>query len=110
MVTIEYCNDGKPISDFGFHKYLIPIMLNSQRTDIDITYKFSTSIPFRKIQIGILQGAIDYKNIQIKFRGETFKLDKYGTSNNWPEGCADIYSRLSEEFLKLMISKRRVKD
>lgn len=93
MVTIEYCSEGKPISEFDLEEFVRLVKLSVK---YDFYLKISTSAPFLALSIAIIKGVIDYKQVVFKINNIVYELDKYG----WPgtiEGFCNIEKRLVEE-------------
>ena len=110
MITLEYCEDGEPVSDFNYRHWLEKFTLTIRAgLDIDANYKVSTSLPIIAVRHEIAKGEIDHQKIIFKFGEHHLRSNEYGVMDNWPEGYCDIDLDLCSKILRLGAKKRKEK-
>lgn len=98
MITVEYCAEGIPVSDFAIEQYMV-LINSSLQHDHNQHWRFSTSPIFDAIRVEVLEERIDYQQIQFLFNGKEIKLDKYGKMSSTPRGFIDPQSDYWEKLI-----------
>lgn len=104
MITIEYAENGQPVSDFNYKYWLDNVKANIGH---DHTFVVSTSIPIYAVRLSIVLGEIDFNKIVFKYSNEVFQANKYGAIEKWPFGFCDLETRIAEDILRYAMKKRR---
>jgi len=107
MVTIEYCREGLPVSDFDYDEFLDLVKLN---IDNDRTFRVSTTIPIYAVRLEIVRGKIDCKKVVFRYFDCLLMANEFGTIKDWPKGFADKLNALSEDLLRVACQKLRNKN
>jgi hypothetical protein len=107
MITIEYCKDGEPVSDFNYIEWGEKMLKILKRIGCDIHTKVSTSLPVDYIKLLIARGDIDYNNVIFMFEGEQFKFDEYGNCVDQPSGSYGRDFVVLTELIDRQIKKRK---
>jgi len=103
MITIEYCEDGQPISDFSCSDWLY----NVKQVTADHIFRVSTSLPIGFIRLAIVRGELDYNNVTFLYCGHPFQANRFGAILDWPTGFCDRYIAVCEDILRAAMKKKR---
>lgn len=109
MITIEYCEDGVPISDFEYPYAIQTICDYCKEETSDLELRLSTSIIITAIRLEIAKGNIDYNKIKFQYKNKKFQANEYGVILDWPKGFCDIETDLCEQILRVAMEKRKCK-
>lgn len=107
IITIEYCSNGKPISDFAYDDFLFQIK-QDLKDNTHKHYRISTATPIYRIRAAIAEGEIPADRIVFKYYDDLFQANEHGKILNWPLGWCDIQGQLSERILRAAIKRSRV--
>lgn len=87
MITIEFCRDGEPVSDFDYLEWL-DLVRNIQGPGL--VFKVSTSIAIDVIRAEIFVDNIPHTEIRFLYRGEYIYPNKDAKLPVWPRGFCDL--------------------
>jgi len=104
MLTIEYCESGKSISDFDIESWVDYIV---KVKDLNLRFKVSTSLPIDAIRLAIVQGRLDYRKVVFAFEDKTMQVNEFGALLNWSNGFCDKGVRYAEKILRHAVSMRK---
>lgn len=108
MITIEYCEEGRAVSDFAVESWLEDIMRFKERwPGQDWWSKVSSAIPVTAMRHAIVTGKITCEDVTFVFAGKSFQANKYGAIPDWPNGFCDRDASYSEQILRTAIDMRR---
>jgi len=105
MITIDYCADGEPISDFNYKDWLYGeygvknLLVVCKDKNLHLNFQVSTSLPIHAVRAAIHKGEIDPKDIEFLFENRILKPDKNGRISDWPEGFCDAEINEMERLL-----------
>ena len=108
MITIEYCEDGEPISDFNYEDWITRIknyFLYAKEQDWYL--KASTDIAIQALRLEIAKGNINCEDITFAFKDEKFKANKYGVFNKVPDGFCKAHFDLIWQIIRVGIDKHK---
>lgn len=108
MLTIEYCRDGDPISDFEAEEWVREI-INIEKNDSEFLSKVSTSLPIDLISLAVVDGKLNYKNVKFLFNGEHMFINEYGVIQNQKIGFCDKSLNTVTKTILAAINKRKEK-
>lgn len=103
MITIEYCAEGEPVSDFNYEEWL-----NKVKSSNNSCFKVSTSLAIDVIRLAILKKELYYNKIIFKYKDQEIKANEYGTLKEWPKGFCDISMNIAFEILDLANKERKL--
>ena len=105
MITIEYCAEGEPVSDFNYTEWLHKIKNSIVYGSLyDITFKVSTSLPINVIRLAIVKGELNYKDITFKYKDKEFQTNQYGVIEKWPNGFCEVNRSIATDLIKTRIT------
>lgn len=104
MIYIEYTEQGEPVSDFNYTKFVERVKQNIDNDDM--LFQVSTSTPITAVRYAIAAGEIDYKKIIFLFNDGVFTSNEYGCLQHWPAGFCDVELSLCEKILTTALRKR----
>ena len=96
MITIIYCEDGTPVSDFNYKKFIDSIKKTIEYYDEEgkYLYRVSTFIPIEATRVAIKNKEIDCNKIQFMYNNTIIKVDKNGNLSEWPDGFGTLIINL----------------
>ena len=109
MISIEYCAEGEPVSDFNYKDFVKKVFTG----EIDAYYKVSTSIACSVIRLAIARKdwILTHKDIEFIFNGKTITFNEFGRAKDWPRGFCDADIDVAEELLRIQYKEhKREKD
>lgn len=106
MITIEYCKDGTPISDFEMDEFVNDIKKLIEN-NVTKTLKISNELVIRYIQFEILKNEIDYRNIVLKFEGKIIEFDEDGIMKDYPVNLLTVYVDICTKIINCRIEKKQ---
>jgi hypothetical protein len=104
MITIEYCEYGRAVSDFDCLDWLDIV-----KSSTDGYFQVSTSVPISVIRLAIAKGEINYNNVVFIYNNITLNINEYGSIIDCPKGFCDIQIKISEKILTTACYKRKNK-
>jgi hypothetical protein len=99
MITIEYCQEGKAISDFEIDQWI-----NNLITQGIGEFKISNSLPAAAIRLAILENRLKHSDVVIKFMDKIFKFNEYAIISDWPY---DLFNKETEFCCKILKAQIR---
>ena len=94
-LTVEYCEDGKAVSDFEVEKWLSDLIHNLEHSGLAIWAKVSTETPIHAVRVAVYRRLLDYRLVRIYYDGHFLPIDSHGRINDWPAGfCDKIYKSI----------------
>lgn len=107
MITIEYCEDGSPVSDFYCEYFVDEIKAAIDEME-DFNFQVSTTLPIDYIRLAIVKGEIDCTKVALKFNNEIIPINEYGAIVNYPKGMMK-WCDVGEQILRTAMMKRKSK-
>jgi hypothetical protein len=77
MITLEYCAEGKAITEFDYEEWT-KYILDEYNNNKDTYCKLSTEIPFMVVRKAIAEGAVDCKDVTFVFDGKSYTVSDEG--------------------------------
>lgn len=105
MITIEYCKDGTPISDFEMDEFVHDIKRLIEN-NVTKTLKISNELVIRYIQFEILKNEIDYRNVVLKFGDNIIEIDEDGLIKKLPVNLLNVYVDICTKIINCRIDKK----
>lgn len=109
MITIEYCEEGNPVSDFHCRLFVDNVKCLIENGNQDYTIKTSTNLVLDFLRLAIIKEEINYKDVVVKFKGQIIEFDVDGLLKKYPEGLGDIASEVCLKYLELSVNKGKTK-
>lgn len=106
-ITVEYCENGLPVSDFNCEKIYQGILEIYQENKRDINLKISNEILIERLALGIVQDQIDCEDLFIIFKNERLYMNKHGIIIHWPSGFCDTRFNIIHKKIQLETTKRK---
>jgi len=102
MITIEYCAEGEPVSDFEYRDWLEKI-----KNYPDGHFQVSTTIPIQAVRLAVARGVLPHQGVCFLYESKIIRVNEYGAILDWPPGFADVDTYHAEEILRTAMARRR---
>ena len=103
LITINYCKEGIPYSDFDAETLTKMWVKNKQ----DCTYKVSTENIISYVRRMVAEGEIEHKDVQFQFNGQNLEMNEYAVIRDWKKGFCDYGEENAVRIIKAQNKKRR---
>lgn len=100
-ITIEFCSEGKAISDFETWMFTKNLSLDTMHdvSNSDRVIKVSTSIVIHSILFAVYKGRIPHEAIVFKYGEDILTIDKNSHISRRPRGFADMEMRFTQQMI-----------
>lgn len=92
MITVEYREQGAPISDWGLDYIIDNVIIKEEFNDVNVSY--STENIFLAIRTAVVTGRLNHKSIQFKFNDKIIDIYEDGKLSEFPTGFLDVADNL----------------
>ncbi|ATF13596.1 hypothetical protein A616_16900 [Brevibacillus brevis X23] len=106
MITINYCHEGNPYSDFEAEALTKLWFKNKQ----DCVYNVSTENIISYVRRMVAEGEIEDTDVQLQFNGQNLEMNEYAVIKDWKKGFCDYSEENAARTLKAQLKKRKEKN
>ena len=104
MVTVIYCQDGLPVTEWNIDKWVATFL---SKKDTDSTFRVSTELPILAVRKAIASDEVSYDDVQFQVGERLIKLNEYGNyPMGWPRELGTCSGYLCEELIRAQMMKR----
>lgn len=107
MITINYCKNGIPMSDFEARQYVSNIIKEFHEFKTTFNIETSSENVVNSFRLAIVEDKISINEIIFKYENNVLQLTEYGTFETFPKGFIDINTSIARYIVKAQSIKRR---
>lgn len=109
-IILEYCEEGKPVSDFQINKWSKNLIEKFNESDRSIQIKISNESLIYYSRFLIISGKIKYNQLVFKFNNKLLHLNEFcAFIEPLPDGFLNLYSESIFKISKHAIDLRKRK-
>lgn len=102
MLTVNYCKNGIPVSDFVAESLLQELI----SYDFDNKYSVSTENLISWIRVYVAEGKLSNEKVQLQFEGDNVIMNEFAVIKEWKNGFCDYSEDHAIRILQSTINKR----
>jgi hypothetical protein len=103
LITINYCNEGTPYSDFEAETLTKLWFKNKE----DCMHNVSTENIISYVRRMVAEGDIEHTDVQFQFNGQNLEMNEYAVIKDWKKGFCDYSEENATRIIKAQNKKRR---
>ncbi|MFF2531340.1 hypothetical protein ACFVS2_20770 [Brevibacillus sp. NPDC058079] len=103
MITINYCVEGTPYSDFEAEAVVEQWFRNGGSS----VYHVSTENVISFVRVMVAESKVSHTDVQIQYNGENLEMNEYAVFKKWAKGFCDFNNENATRIIKAQNAKRK---